>query len=100
DPETRVMLTAGPHDPADCWSTPCTPDFNENLSVNVSSATPLRSDTTDSAADTSSKSPSQLRTWSTTWDPEAPSHPPPRVGSNHQPGVGAAGLASSGVNDA
>ena len=33
-----------------------------NRIVNVSSATPVRSDTTDKAADTESKSPSQLRT--------------------------------------
>ena len=61
-PDTRVTLTAGPQQPADCCSTPSTPDRVENRTVNVSSATPVRSDTTESDADTAASSPSQKRT--------------------------------------
>jgi hypothetical protein len=38
-----------------------------------------------------------VRTWSTTCDPEAPSQPPPRAGSNHHSGTRAAGSATSGT---
>lgn len=68
-----------------------------------SSATSRRSDTTLRVALTDSSSPSQVRIWSTTCEPDAPSQPPPDAGSNHHPGIRASGSATSGAyetNDA
>ena len=97
-PATRAIPARGPHAAGGLDEHAVDAAEETNRTVKLSSATPTRADTRVSRALTSAKSPSQARTWSTTWEPEAPSQPPPAWESNHQPGVRACGSATRETN--
>jgi len=74
-----------------------TPLLSVKRTVNESSATSSRADTTLRRALTDANSPSHVRIWSTMCDPDAPSQPPPASRSNHQGGTLVSGSATSGT---
>src|SRR4051812_21335106 len=94
---TDTPTTPGVHDAAVCCSTPSTPDAIDTRTTNESSAPSVRALTPGNTADTDATSPNQVRSWSTTCDPDAPSHPPPCAASNHQCGTRLAGSATNGT---